>query len=271
MRALIVSLVLCASASAAHAQDAECTPLAMGDAWQAGIVALESGDFASGAAAMDPVIAACTGNPQAEPLHVLRAELAVRLTDFQRARDLMAPIPRPSERSFGIVGAWTALRAAFGLGDAAAIDEERRRLLLAVEDGLVRGGARLRERVETPGGSVAIYETDLLQEAFRRRYIALYDRTGDLPITATLTLNTMVELMFPEQPGDAYLVDGYYCAGHATLDQLHAETGELPPYESFRSRALRFFASPPPDEMAPGAECAFQAFITPDPFAPPEN
>lgn len=191
----------------------------------------------------------------------------MRQSDFARARDFIAGVPRPSQRSFGILGNWTALRAARGLGDMPAFNFERSLLLAASGDGLVRRGGHLRERVDLNGGVVSIYQTDLLQGSFRRRYIALYDKPDALPRTVALTLNTLVESMDANGAGDSYFIDAYFCAGHATLEILETSAGALPDYEAFRSRALTYFASDEEPEPTPDAQCAYIQYLTPDPLA----
>jgi hypothetical protein len=141
--------------------------------------------------------------------------------------------------------------------------------MLADNDAAMSGGdpelnTRKIDHFETPLAVVDVYAGPFKQSRFVRDYVFVAaPKDGGMFAALTLTHydadNDLVK--------GAYFIDGYYCGGHSTLDQLRPEDGKAPAYETVKAKAVEVFSSAhlfakPPEDGKPRG-CGFPQYMLP--------
>lgn len=272
MRSLLAAaLALCALGwSAARAEDAApaaaapqtgCDELFVGRHWRPAADAYQAQRFRDAVPDLDAIIAACGDDPTAAMAHFMRAEIALRSNDNQRALDVLAAVQTPGP-PLGSYPVWMKLQALQRLGRTDDVTQLATTLLAASDAAMTRPdfGMQRVESFETADYAITGYQGRFNQGPFVRYFeFLMRPKAGGLPLSIALSRDAAAL----DQEKD-YFIDLYECSGHYTLDTVSAAHGDLTYAEARRaverSIADRHAVS---STQSPNGLCVFTRFITP--------
>jgi hypothetical protein len=261
MRWLVFVLATC-WAMAAAAQG----PAPSGDAcltaaqahWDGAMQHYRAHEVPQAIADVDPVVTACGDDPRAAVPRLLRADLALRSNEPQRALDMLES--GPPQPNNGLVR-WTRMTAHAQLHHDEQVNALAQSLVADSGAALERQGLRHVETFEASGYSIAGYEGQLNQGSFIRYAIFLIrPLAGGMPLSIAISRDAF------DLPGPvSYFSDFYFCAGHATLEQF--ESARPPNYRRARAALDSWVAHQDGNAVSAFTEsdgvCAFPSYITP--------
>jgi len=223
--------------------------------WAAAVQHYRANEFPQAATETDAIVAACGDDARAETPRMMRAELALRASEPQRALDLLES--GPSQRSN--YSRW--LRIDARLSHADQVNALAQSLIADSGAALERAGLRHVETFEAGGYSIAGYEGRLNQGSFIRfEFFLIRPLAGGLPISIAVSRDNF-DLGGPP----AYFVDLYICAGHVTLDEF--SSNRPPDYRRARAAVDAWVTSQGANAISATTPhtgmCAFTQYITP--------
>jgi len=231
MRRLIAACVgvfaLCSSAyadppptadtQATTTTPAACDELFVGRHWRAAAEAYQAQRFDLATPDLDMIISTCGDDPSAAMAHGMRAEIALRSNENQRALEILQNITAPGP-PLGSYGVWLKLQALIRLhrdNDVAALTTT----LLAASDAAMTApgfGMQKVESFDSNGYSITAYQGQFTQGSFIRYFeFLMRPDAGGLPLTIALSKDAAVAAQEPY-----YFVDLYECSGHYTLGNV---------------------------------------------------
>jgi len=225
--------------------------------WHAAVDAYRGEHLDVAATETDAIIAACGDDPRAGMPHIMRAELALRSGDAQRAADLI-PDPPPT-----FYAAWMAMEAHDELGHADRVSSIATVLERMSGEALTRAGMTQVESFDAGGYHVTSYQGRLEQGPFIRFfYFLMQPVAGGMPVSIAISRDNIAL----EGSDRTYFVDFYQCSGHYTMSQF--ESAETVPYARARQAVDTFLAHPDSGNAVSATVphdglCAFPQYITP--------
>ncbi len=227
---------------------------------------LRARHFSATAPILDAVLSACTGDdPLTTAVRAARAEVAVRLGDYQHALDLENSIQQsPPTGRFE----WLLLATHQHLGHSAEVNRLAQSLVAESGAALIRGGMTQVESFEAGGYHITAYQGVFHNGPFIRYFeFLMLPTAGGPPLSIAVTRDAVdVSAALGNANGEqTYFVDLYNCSMQAALEQFFSRTPVT--YQRARASVDRFLAraaGPLPGGISnDNAVCDYSIDITP--------